>query len=70
MGYYDNIERAISTARKHLGLPDYRTPSFTTVNQGVLFFRHNLLCTWNGQLVELTREKVKEMTEGYQLGDF
>lgn len=70
MSLYTTVDIATKKACKHLGLPDWVGLHFTIISEGILFFRDNLLYTWNGELQELTYDKVKELTQGLQLGEF
>ena len=70
MDMYALVEKGKRAVRKHLGLSDKESFHFTVISEGVLFFRNNLLYNWNDQLQELSYDKVKELTQGLQLGDF
>lgn len=70
MGLYNTVYIATKKACKHLGLPNGTGLHFTTISEGILFYRDNLLYTWSGELQELTCDKVKELAQGLRLGDF
>ena len=70
MSLYTTVDITTKKACQHLGLPDWVGLHFITISEGILFYRENLLYTWDEQLQELTYDKVKELTQGLQLGEF